>query len=93
MNLTDDEQALLRHIAEAPTPVVASSFFHTIYPPSPDMGDEGPEQEAWTQRQIGLYGAHLALHDKGLVRVVEPANGERPDLVEATAAGRSALSA
>ncbi|OSZ56180.1 hypothetical protein OQI_34405 [Streptomyces pharetrae CZA14] len=53
--------------------------------------EDDPEREAWRERQMSLYGAQIELHDAGLVEIVHPANGERPDLVTATEAGRAAL--
>ncbi|MFI5648995.1 hypothetical protein [Kitasatospora sp. NPDC051705] len=41
MNLSKDETTLLRLIAEAERPVSASSYFHGIYPPPANMGEEG----------------------------------------------------
>ncbi|MYU47962.1 hypothetical protein GTV15_12825 [Streptomyces sp. SID7803] len=46
---------------------------------------------AWQEKQFGLYKAMIDLHDGGLIRIVHPANGERPDLMEATEAGHAAL--
>ncbi|GCE02196.1 hypothetical protein [Embleya hyalina] len=88
MDLSDDERALLREIAASPKPVAMSDFFHELSPPpGPFPSEEGaPKQEAWTQRQIDWYGVSLSLWRTGCVRVVSPANGERPDLVEATGA-------
>jgi hypothetical protein len=42
----------------------------------------------WAERQLGLYRDSLTLWQQGLVRVVHPADGERPDLVVATDEGR-----
>lgn len=93
MTLNADARELLRLIAESPEPVVASSFFHTIHPPNfpKNVSEDDPAREAWVEKQIGLYGEMLALHEAGLLRIVHPSNGERPDLVEATAAGHAAL--
>lgn len=93
MTLSTDEHKLLTLIAQAGTPVVASSFFHQIHPPTFDSSapDNDPVREAWAEKQIGMYGAYLGLHEAGLLRIVHPANGERPDLVEPTDTGRAAL--
>ncbi|MEU2027129.1 hypothetical protein ABZ565_34135 [Streptomyces sp. NPDC016469] len=42
---------------------------------------------AWQEKRFGLYKAMIDLHDGGLIRIVHPANGERPDLMEATETG------
>lgn len=92
MTLTDDARRLLRLIADSPGPVAASDFFHQVVPPlSGGLEDGLPEQEAWAARRIGLYEAYVTLWRRGLVRVVHPANGRRPDLVEVTDAGRNVL--
>ncbi|WP_159026609.1 hypothetical protein [Streptomyces vietnamensis] len=93
MTLNADARELLRLIAESPEPVAASSFFHTIHPPNfpRSTSEDDPSREAWAEKQIGLYGEMLTLHEKGLLRIVHPANGERPDLVEATDAGHAVL--
>ncbi|MEU7295155.1 hypothetical protein AB0A76_18350 [Streptomyces exfoliatus] len=93
MTLNADARELLRLIAGSPEPVVASSFFHTIHPPNFDAAaaENDPRRETWTERQIALYGEMLKLHEKGMLRIVHPANGEHPDLVEATDAGHAAL--
>jgi hypothetical protein len=89
MNLSEIEKTLLRLIANAGRPVSASSYFHGIYPPPADMGEEGPVREAWTEQQISLYGVYLSLHDKELIEVAVPADGSNPDLVVPTDAGRA----
>ncbi|WP_345601348.1 hypothetical protein [Streptomyces coacervatus] len=62
-----------------------------LLPTPGGLDEDHPDWEALTERQLALYGASISLHDKGLVRVVSPANGARPDLVETTAEGRAAL--
>jgi hypothetical protein len=93
MTLNADAHALLRLIAQSPKPVAASDFFHTIHPANfqPSAAEEDPRRVAWQEKQFALYKAMINLHDDGLVRTVHPANGERPDLVEATEAGHAAL--
>ncbi|MFE1451972.1 hypothetical protein [Streptomyces olivaceoviridis] len=93
MTLSADARSILQHVAQAPEPVAMSDFFHTIHPPTFDRSapKDDPAREAWTERQLGLYGASIELHDAGFVEIVHPANGERPDLVSATDAGRAAL--
>ncbi|MFI8769488.1 hypothetical protein ACIGN6_31915 [Streptomyces sp. NPDC053792] len=93
MTLNADARELLRLIAESPQPVVASSFFHTIHPPNfgRSVAEDDPRREAWTEKQIGLYGEMLKLHEEALIRIVHPSDGERPDLVEVTNAGRALL--
>ncbi|OEJ21860.1 hypothetical protein AR457_39905 [Streptomyces agglomeratus] len=91
--MSPDERELLRLIAEADKPVAMSDFFHTIHPANFDSNvpEDDPARLVWTERQMGLYGASIALWEAELVRVVKPADGEHPDLVEATPAGRAAL--
>ncbi|MFF3547082.1 hypothetical protein ACFYXD_35255 [Streptomyces platensis] len=94
MDLSREEYELLRLISQAPEPVAMSSLFDDVNSnPKPDI--HAPEDDlvrvAWMEGQLALYGASLGIWEKGLVRVVHPANGERPDLVEATDAGRAAL--
>jgi hypothetical protein len=93
MTLSADERQLLQLISQAPKPVAPSDFFHTIHPPTfdQDAPDDDPRREAWTELQLGLYGAMLRLHDLNLIRVVVPADGANPDLMEATTAGVGAL--
>lgn len=93
MTLNPDERRLLELIAEAPEPVAMSDFFHTIHPPTFPQGApaEDPAREAWMQLQLDLYRASGNLWQGGLVEVVHPANGERPDLVQVTDTGRTAL--
>jgi hypothetical protein len=93
MTLNADEHELLRLIAQSPEPVAASDFFHTIHPANFERsaGEEDPRRVAWQEKQFGLYKAMIDLHDGGLIRIVHPANGERPDLMEATEAGHAAL--
>ncbi|MEE1928857.1 hypothetical protein V1J52_11820 [Streptomyces sp. TRM 70351] len=94
MTLNADEYELLRLIAQSPEPVAASDFFHTIHPADFERSapEEDPRRVEWQEKQFGLYKAMLDLHDGGLIRIVHPANGERPDLTEATEAGHAALS-
>jgi hypothetical protein len=91
--LSDDERRLLELISQSKEPVAPSSFFHTIHPPTFDAGapEEDPAREAWTEKQLGLYGAMLRLHDLNLIRIVVPADGANPDLVQATTQGVGAL--
>ncbi|MFD4393775.1 hypothetical protein [Kitasatospora sp. NPDC058478] len=91
MPLSDDEKALLSLVAEATAPVAMSEFFETINPPAPGLNEHHPDHPAWTERQIALYGASVQLWQQGLVRVVTPADGSRPDLVEATDTGHAVL--
>ncbi|MFF3343253.1 hypothetical protein [Streptomyces flavidovirens] len=93
MTLSEDHRELLRLINEAGKPVAMSDFFHGIHPPDVDrdLPEDHPVREAWREKQINLYGTALELEAGGLVTVVHPADGERPDLVEPTAAGRAAL--
>lgn len=92
MTLSSDERELLRLVEQSANPVAMSDFFQAIHPPTLSGLDDQPDREARTERQLALYGASISLHNKGLVRIVSPANGERPDLVEATAEGRAVLS-
>lgn len=91
--LSDDERRLLELVAASKEPVAPSSFFHTIHPPTfpSSAPEDDPEREAWSERQIGLYGGMLRLHDLNLIRIVVPADGSHPDLMEATLEGRAAL--
>lgn len=91
--LSTDERRLLKLIAQSKEPVAPSSFFHTIHPPTFDYSasEDDPAREEWSERQVGLYGAMLRLHDLGLIRVVVPADGANPDLMEATEEGLAAL--
>ncbi|MFC7794628.1 hypothetical protein [Streptomyces cinereoruber] len=93
MTLNADALELLRLVSQSPEPVAPSSYFHTIHPPNFDASaaEDDPRREAWAEKQIGLYGEMLKLHEQGLVRIVHPANGERGDLMEVTEAGRAAL--
>ncbi|MEU9703017.1 hypothetical protein [Streptomyces sp. NPDC047981] len=93
MTLNADELKLLGMIARSPEPVAASSFFHTIHPPNFERSaaEDDPRRVVWQEKQFGLYRAMIDLHDAELIRIVHPANGERPDLMEATQAGRAAL--
>lgn len=92
--LSTDERHLLELISQSKEPVAPSSFFHTIHPPTfrtSAPGDD-PDREAWGQLQIGLYGAMLRLYDLGLIRIVVPADGSHPDLMEVTTQGVGVLS-
>lgn len=91
--LSNDERRLLEMISESKEPVAPSSFFHTIHPPTfPDTAPEDDSRrEEWTEKQIGLYGAMLRLHDLNLIRIAVPADGENPDLMEVTTQGVGAL--
>ncbi|MFM9780437.1 hypothetical protein [Streptomyces scabiei] len=84
--LSTDEHRLLELIAQAKEPVAPSSFFHTIHPATFDSNapDDDPARKEWAERQIGLYGALLRLHDLNLIRIVVPADGANPDLMEVT---------
>ncbi|GAQ65385.1 hypothetical protein [Streptomyces scabiei] len=90
MTLNADEHELLRLIAQSPEPVAASDFFHIIHPANFERSasEEDPRRVAWQEKQFGLYKAMIDLHDSGLIL---PANGERPDLMEATETGHAAL--
>ncbi|NJA56676.1 hypothetical protein HC023_10045 [Streptomyces sp. NEAU-H3] len=61
--------------------------------PALDSPDDDPVRVAWVEETFALYGASVELWKQDLVRVVHPANGERPDLVEITQAGRARLNA
>lgn len=91
--LSDDERRLLQLISQSKDPVAPSGFFHTIHPPTfdPSAPDDAPDREAWTNLQLGLYRAMLRLHDLNLIRIVVPADGANPDLMEATTQGVGAL--
>ncbi|MEU9120126.1 hypothetical protein AB0C96_09730 [Streptomyces sp. NPDC048506] len=79
-------------VEQSTNPLAMSDFFQAIHPPTHGgLDSDHPDREAWAERQLALYGASITLRNKGLVRVVSPANGARPDLVEATAGGRAAL--
>ena len=93
MTLSTDERRLLELVAAAPEPVAMSTFFHDLCPPTfpASAPEDDPAREAWAETQMGLYRASLNLWQEGLVEVVHPANGERPDLVTVTDAGRAAL--
>jgi hypothetical protein len=91
MDLSDDEKALLYLIVKAGRPVAPSDYFHGIHPPTFDSSVEGPERDAWTEKQIGLYGAYLGLDEKGLIEVAVPADGRNPDRVVPTDAGRALI--
>ncbi|MFE6412578.1 hypothetical protein ACFVOR_37225 [Streptomyces sp. NPDC057837] len=91
--LSNDERRLLELVSQANEPVAPSSFFHTIHPPTfpASAPDDDPRREEWAERQIGLYGAMLRLHDLNLIRIVVPADGANPDLMEVTTQGLGVL--
>lgn len=93
MTLNQDERELLRRITDAGKPVAMSDFFHDMHPPNfPVSGpEEDPDRGVWQEQQFGMYRASIKLWEAELVHVVHPANGQRPDLVEPTKAGRTAL--
>ncbi|MCY0930914.1 hypothetical protein OTB20_32925 [Streptomyces sp. H27-H1] len=94
MELNTHERALLHAVSQSPAPAAMSTFFPDLtrtVPPEVHAPDDDPVRIAWTDEQFALYGASVSLWQKNLVRVVHPANGERPDLVEATDEGRTAL--
>jgi hypothetical protein len=68
-----------------------SDFFPVINPAPPGMNEEHPGQEAWLNRQLRMYETSVRLYQKNLVCVVHPADGSRPDLVEVTDDGLTAL--
>lgn len=93
MTLTSHESALLVRIAKAAEPVAMSGFVHEIHPPDfpQSAPEEDPRRVAWYEQQMALFQASVSLWQNGLVQVIHPANGERPDLVSLTPAGRLAL--
>lgn len=94
MDLSRDERELLRLISQAPEPVAMFDLFPQISTaprPELDSPDDDPVRVTWAEEQLALGRASVELWKRELVRVVHPANGERPDLVEATDAGRAAL--
>ncbi|MFF2641708.1 hypothetical protein ACFVUB_17865 [Streptomyces niveus] len=93
MMLNPDERRLLELVAQTREPVAMSDYFHEIHPPnfSRDAAEDDPARVTWTELQMSLYRASLKLWESGLVQVVHPANGERPDLVSVTDAGHSEL--
>ncbi|MFB8401301.1 hypothetical protein [Streptomyces sp. NPDC055912] len=94
MKLTVHERGLLRAVSQAPAPTAMSTFFPALTQavlPEVHAPEDDPVRVAWADEQGALYGASVSLWRKNLVRVVHPANGERPDLVEATDEGRTAL--
>lgn len=88
MTLSTDERRLLELIAAATEPVAMSSFYKTIH--EPDFDREAPDDDP-ALKYLALSEASVSLWQSGLVEVVHPANGVRPDLVVATGAGRAAL--
>ncbi|MCY0922844.1 MULTISPECIES: hypothetical protein [unclassified Streptomyces] len=94
MELNTHERGLLHAVSQAPAPTAMSTFFPALnqaVPPEVHAPEDDPVRVAWADEQFALYGASVSLWQKNLVRVVHPANGERPDLVEATDEGRTAL--
>lgn len=93
MTLSPDARRILEFVAASAEPVAASDCFHDIYPPTfdPSVPDDDPDREEWVNLQLGLYRASIDLWKADFVVVVHPANGERPDLVSVTDAGRAAL--
>lgn len=93
MTLSPDARSILEFVASSAEPVAVSDCFHSIHPPTfdPSAPEDDPAREAWADLQLGLYQASVDLWQGGLVTVVHPANGERPDLVSVTDAGRAAL--
>lgn len=86
ITLNADARSILERVAQASEPVAMSSFFHTICPPDFDVSasEDDPDRVVWHERQIGLFQAVVGLCEAGLVKVVHPANGARPDLVVLT---------
>lgn len=94
MELSVHERGLLHAVAQASAPAAMSAFFPALtraVPPEVHAPEDDPVRLAWYEEQFTLYRASVSLWKKNLVRVVHPANGERPDLVEATDEGRAAL--
>lgn len=93
MELSTEAKDILGRVSQTDQPVAMSSFFHAIHPPSFDrnVSEDDPARVEWMKLQLRLYRASVDLYEKGMVRVVHPANGERPDLVIVTDAGRAAL--
>jgi len=91
MDLTSNARELLRLVDESPEPVAVSAFSDTIAPVPAGVDEHHRGYTEWAERQLGLYRDSLTLWQEGLVRVVHPANGERPDLVVVTDEGRAAL--
>jgi hypothetical protein len=89
--LSTDERALLTLIAQSPEPSVMSDFFRELNPAEPGMNEHHPGHEARLLRQLEWYRVSVQLWQNNLVRVVDPSNGERGDLVEPTEEGRAAL--
>jgi len=93
VTLTANERRLLELVATAAKPVAMPAFFNTIHPPTFKKGapQDDPARRAWVRHQLDLFDVSLRLWYIGLVEIVHPANGERPDLVVITDAGRAAL--
>lgn len=93
VTLSEDEQQLLDRIAQSPAPLAMSDYFVLLNPAGPDVVEGHPDHDAWVQRQLAWFGVSVQLAEKSLVYVVAPADGNRPDLVGVTDAGRAALAA
>ncbi|MGW7673865.1 hypothetical protein ACWGJX_43420 [Streptomyces sp. NPDC054775] len=91
MDLTSNARQLLRLVDQSPKPVAISDFFHTINPSPTGVDGNLPDHKAWAEGQLDLYRDSLTLWQQELVRVVHPADGERPDLVITTDKGRAVL--
>lgn len=94
MELSVHERGLLHAVAQASAPAAMSAFFPALtraVPPEVHAPEDDPVRLAWYEEQFTLFRASVSLWQRNLVRVVHPANGERPDLVEVTDEGRAAL--
>lgn len=91
MEITPDERELLRLLSQETEPVVVSSLFGAINPVVDGLPGDDPANEEAVLRQLQLYEASVGLHQKQLVRIVSPANGQRGDLVEVTETGRAVV--
>lgn len=89
--LTPDERELLAAVHVYAAPVAMSVVARSIEPAGPDTWEGGARHDEWTRRHFELTRASIRLWQRELVRVIHPANGYRPDLVEVTAQGRAAL--
>lgn len=86
-SLTAEAARLLQHIGQAPAPLAMSDHFVLLNPSPHGFGEHHPEHPAWTERQLAYYAASVEVMERGLVYVVTPADGSRPDLVDLTPAG------
>lgn len=87
MTLPATQYDLLRlYAAAGPS---ESTIYKTPRPPGTQEGD--PMYDSWVEEQSEMFRASVALYARGLVAVVSPANGERPDIVEVTDRGRTLL--